>query len=185
MTSGNLTKYSLLAGICLLVFGLGYWLVKEAAKPQPGEFVKSLGNGHLQNISDPHDPYNSLPPTSGTHLTDIAPWGISDTPIPDELQVHNLEDGGVMVQYNCAPGADSQPTGTPSAQSVDECKQLVDNLKDVVNQYQEEVILAPYPKLDTRIALTAWNRIDKFNDFDKTRIEKFIRAYKGIDHHEK
>ena len=46
-------------------------------------------------------PYNSEPPTSGPHLPYIAPWGIHTRPIPNELQVHNLEDGGVMVQYNC------------------------------------------------------------------------------------
>lgn len=43
--------------------------------------------------------------------------------------------------------------------------------------------MAPYPKLDTKIALTAWTRIDKFNDFDEERIQKFIKAFKGIDHH--
>jgi hypothetical protein len=45
------------------------------------------------------------------------------------------------------------------------------------------VILAPYPNLETRIALTAWGRIDTFEDFDEQRIVRFIDAYGGIDHH--
>lgn len=176
-------KYGIIAGICLVVLAGGYWLVKEATKPQPGEFVASLGNKHIQNITDAHDPYNSVPPTSGTHVGRKAQWGISESPIPDELQLHNLEDGGVMVQYNCTPGADPQNDATPSAEAQDECKQLVENLTSIVRKYSDEVLMAPYPKLDTKIALTAWTRIDKFNDFDAERIEKFIKAFKGIDHH--
>lgn len=176
-------KYGIIAGICLLVLTGGYWLVKEATKPQPGEFVTSLGNKHIQNITDAHDPYNSLPPTSGTHVGGKAEWGVSDSPIPDELQLHNLEDGGVVVQYNCTPGKDSQNEATPSAQEQDECKKLVENLSNIVKNYSDKVLMAPYPKLDTKIALTAWTRIDKFNDFDAKRIEKFIKAFKGIDHH--
>jgi hypothetical protein len=81
--------------------------------------------------------------------------------------VHNLEDGGVMVQYNC-----------PAA-----CPDLVAKLTAVVSGYQSQVILAPYPGMKTRIALTAWTRLDAFDDFDERRIQRFITAYRGIDHH--
>ena len=33
--------------------------------------------------------------------------------------------------------------------------------------------------MDSRIALTAWSRIDKFNEFDEKRIVRFIQAYRG------
>ena len=92
-------------------------------------------------------------------------WGM--TPIVRELQVHNLEDGGVMVQYHCA---------TP-------CPDLVAGLTGIVRRYETQVILAPYPGMPTRIALTAWTRLDAFDDFDEARIVRFIRAYRGIDHH--
>lgn len=178
----NIKKYSIFSLIILLVLVGGYWLIKEATKPQPGQTVADLGNRHLQNATDPHDPYNSVPPTSGPHLNEKAKWGMSDTPIIDELQIHNLEDGGVMVQYNCTSGT-KQRDATVSAQKQDDCKKLVDDLSNVVKKYSDKVLLAPYPKLDTNIALTAWTRIDKFNDFDKERIEKFIKAFRGIDHH--
>ncbi|OGF99653.1 hypothetical protein A2153_03815 [Candidatus Gottesmanbacteria bacterium RBG_16_38_7b] len=166
----NIKKYAIFAAISLTVLFGGYWFVKETSKPKPGEFVPSLGNKHIQNITDPHEPYNSNPPTSGTHVGGKAQWGVSDSPIPDELQLHNLEDGGVMVQYNCAP-------------EKDDCQRLISDLAKIANKYPEEVTLAPYPKLDTRIALTAWTRIDKFNDFNSERIEKFINSFRGIDHH--
>ena len=179
----HIKKIGMIAGIALLIVSGGYWLFKEASKPQPGEFITSLGNKHIQNLTDDHEQYNSLPPTSGSHVGGKAPWGISDIPVPDELQLHNLEDGGVMIQYNCSTGENFQDSATLSAQAQDECKKLVDNLASITRQYSDKVLMAPYPKLDTRIALTAWTRIDKFNDFDKERTQKFIKAFKGIDHH--
>ncbi len=131
----------------------------------PGASVPSLGNAHVQLATDPHPPYNSEPPTSGPHLPYLAPWGIHTRPIQKELQVHNLEDGGVMVQYSC------------------ECPELVAKLADVVKRYKDHVILAPYPGMKSKIALTAWTRIDTFDEFDEARIVRFIEAYKGKDHH--
>ncbi|HTN42804.1 MAG TPA: DUF3105 domain-containing protein [Nitrospiria bacterium] len=131
----------------------------------PGKEVPSLGNNHIQSPGDPHIPYNSVPPTSGPHLPYIAKWGVSKTPIADELQVHNLEDGGVMIQYNCQ-----------------DCDVLVALLEKFAVKYNK-VIVAPYPKMKTPIALTAWGRIDTMDQPDEARIERFIKAYMGIDHH--
>ena len=88
-----------------------------------------------------------------------------------------------MVQYNCTPDGDSQKEATDSAEGQDECQKLVAGLTAVIKKYKDKVILAPYPQLDTKIALTAWTKLDKFNEFSKERIEKFIKAYRGIDHH--
>lgn len=141
--------------------------VAWVAPALPGAFVASQGNAHLQSASDPHPPYNSDPPTSGPHLQYLAPWGIHTRPIPRELQVHNLEDGGVMVQYNC------------------ECPELVAKLAAVVGRHADHVILAPYRGMKSKIALTAWQRIDTFEEFDEARIVGFIKAYRGTDHHAK
>lgn len=181
--SSQFKKYGIGGAVCLLVFLGGYWLIRQASKPKPGEFLPSLGNKHIQNVTDKHEQYNSIPPTSGSHVNGKAQWGVSDSPIPDELQLHNLEDGGVVVQYNCMLGVDPQNQATPSAQAQDECKKLVESLAGIVKKYPDKVLMAPYPKLDTRVALTAWTRIDKFSDLDEERIQKFIKAFRGIDHH--
>jgi hypothetical protein len=99
----------------------------------------------------------------------IAPWGVHTEPVPRELQVHNLEDGGVVIQYNCPSG----------------CEDLVARLRAIANRYEDQVLLAPYPGMPHRIALTAWTRIDAFDQFDEARIVRFIKAFRGIDHHKR
>ncbi|MFQ5520808.1 MAG: DUF3105 domain-containing protein [Candidatus Methylomirabilia bacterium] len=155
------------AAVALAVVGgvVVGWFAYQAGANLPGRSVPSLGNAHLTTLTDAHAPYNSDPPTSGPHVSWIAPWGVHTEPIPKELQVHNLEDGGVLVQYNC------------------ECPELVQELRAIVARYDRQVILAPYRGMDTRIALTAWGRIDTFDEFDEKRIVRFITAFKGIDHH--
>jgi hypothetical protein len=156
-----------IAGVSVAIVGIaviGYFAYRAAAT-LPGVAVEAQGNAHIATESTPHTAYNTDPPTSGPHLPYIAPWGIHTSPVPRELQVHNLEDGGVMVQYNC------------------ECPELVARLRAIVQRYDKQVILAPYPGMKSTIALTAWGRIDRFDDFDEKRIVQFIDAYRGIDHH--
>ncbi len=159
---------SYLIGILLLA-GAGYWAYTNWATTPTGEFIRSMGNRHLTSSQVALTTYNSDPPTSGPHLPSVARWGIHERPIPKELQVHNLEDGGVLVQYNCD-------------RANQECRELVDKLAKIVRPYNH-AILAPYPGMTQKIALTAWTRIDKFNDFDEKRIVRFIDAYIDMDHH--
>jgi hypothetical protein len=147
---------------------VGYFAYQASAN-RPGVEFPDQGNLHLATESEPHVPYNSDPPTSGPHLSYIAPWGVHNVPIGTELQVHNLEDGGVMVQYNCPNG----------------CPDLVGQLSAIVKGYDRFVVLAPYPGMKTRLALTAWTRLDAFDEYDEARIVRFIRAYRGIDHHKR
>lgn len=155
-----------LAVVVILLLAGGGWMWARTGEGRPGEFVPSLGNDHVATPETPHIPYNSDPPTSGPHVPYLAPWGVHTQPIPKELQVHNLEDGGVLVQYNCT-----------------DCPELVAKLQAIVARYRDHVILAPYPNMPKRIALTAWTRIDAFDEFDERRIARFIDAYRGIDHH--
>jgi hypothetical protein len=152
-----------LTGVVILLI-VGYFAY-PAAVGQPGTPMPDQGNRHIPTPGAPHEPYNSEPPTSGPHLPYIAPWGVHTRPIPPELQVHNLEDGGVLVQYNC------------------DCPEVVRQLEEIVKRYDKFVILAPYPGMKSRIALTAWTRIDTLDQVEGKRITRFIDAYRGIDHH--
>ena len=117
-------------------------------------------------VGEIHADYNTTPPTSGWHyaipLEDIT-WGALDEPVENEVQVSYLERGGIMVQYNCP----------------DECPDLQQQLKQIVDLYQESVILAPYPDMESTIALTAWGWIDTFESFDERRVDDFIQTHFG------
>jgi hypothetical protein len=172
--------------LMFLVLTTSIWLLVVGASAgsapvgsdKPGQEFPSLGNAHIQRLGDSHPPYNSDPPTSGHHMPDIAPWGMYNQPIPKEYQVHNLEDGGVLIQYNCPKG----------------CPDLLKKLDALFQKYKKRaesdkkymhLIVAPYSNLDSRLALSAWTRLDKLNDFDEARIDRFIEAYIGIDHHKR
>lgn len=151
-------------GVVLLV---GIIALAVKGPDLPGEAVSDLGNVHL-NDGETFDGYNTIPPTSGPHYGNLAPWGIHTESIPDQLQIHNLEDGGVGVQYYCPEG----------------CPELVAELTTIVGQYDDRVFMAPYDRdFGARIALTAWTRIEKLDEFDAAAVRRFIEAYRGLDHH--
>ncbi|OGF53387.1 MAG: hypothetical protein A2Z21_06980, partial [Candidatus Fraserbacteria bacterium RBG_16_55_9] len=133
-------------------------------KTLPGEAVEDQGRTHIQP-GESHPPYNSKPPTSGWHQGSDAEWGTHPESIPDEIQIHNLEHGGVIVQY--VPSAD---------------KALVDQLASFVERLREQpkyckLLLAPYPGLDKTMALTAWARILKLDAYDENQMAGFIDAW--------
>ena len=110
----------------LAVLVIGALAYRGLTKEYPGRAVPTLGNTHITPAAASNVVYNTRPPTSGPHLDSLARWGIHLQPIADELQVHNLEDGGVVVQYNCR-----------------DCDDLIRKLETVVSRYPEKVILAP------------------------------------------
>jgi hypothetical protein len=157
-------NYTLLV-LVLAGGAVGFYLLSTGVG-KPGRHVPNLGNQHIPNVNSNHEAYNSDPPTSGPHVTDLAEWGIHEKPISKEIQVHNLEHGGIIIQYNRS--ADSE---------------IIYKLAEITRGYKHGVILAPYKDLDSLIALTAWKRIDTLNQFDEERVERFIKAYHGIDRH--
>jgi len=144
--------------------GLGWWLFGPSGGPKVQTFP-NLGQTHIQ-VGQSHPQYNSVPPTSGWHYANPAPWGVSREPIPDEVQVHDLEHGGIMVQYDC-------PT---------DCPDLISKLETIGRSYPSKVIVAPYPglveKTQHRIALTAWTKLMNLDNPDEAQIRRFIAQNK-------
>jgi hypothetical protein len=133
-----------------------------------GEKIANMGNRHIDSIGAEHESYNSNPPTSGPHVGNIAPWGVSKEIIPDELQIHNLEDGGVIIQYH--------------ADKIS--REDIETLETVVQESgRKHVIVAPRYDMEYAIALTAWNRLLPLDHVDQEKIHQFIAAYEGMDHH--
>ena len=128
----------------------------------PGERFANQGQLHINPGVD-HPPYNSLPATSGWHYGQPfgpSPWGVFTQFIEDEVLVHNLEHGGIVVNYNCPDG----------------CPVLVSQLSELLSPF-DKYILSPHPGMDATIALRAWTFLDKFNEFDEERILAFVDAH--------
>lgn len=158
------TQVGLYAVVSGLLLVSAYWAYEKLTERVTWISVPSLPSPHIP-LGAPHPPYNSDPPTSGPHTDGLARWGVHTEPIPKERQVHNLEDGGVVINYSCQ-----------------DCPDLVRLLTAIAERY-DRVVLAPYSGLDRKIALTAWGKIDTFDEFDEARIVKFIKTHIGIDHH--
>ena len=169
----TLRQMGIFAAVIVVLLGVGLAIyIREASKPGQGVPIMSdrhhLGPGETSPI-----PYSTDPPTSGPHVGDLPQFKVYTEPITKELQVHALEDGGVVINYR--PDLD---------------KTTVDKLAGIATSYIERgggaghVVMSPYPGLPNPIVLTAWGRIDRLDQFDEARIRRFIDAYVGIDHHE-
>jgi hypothetical protein len=126
--------------------------------------VPVMNSWHLSSLTQPHEPYNTDPPTSGPHFEGHVEQKISNQPIPKEIQVHELEHGGVLIQYNCKS-----------------CDDLIAKLEKHARS-SEHVIMAPYPGMDAKIALTAWGKLAKLNEYDEKIITEFIKVNAGKNH---
>ena len=118
------------------------------------------------------DEWNTDPPTSGPHYEASAIWGSYDEPVNQAQLIHNLEHGGIAVQYG-----DDVPAAT------------VDQLERFVVEHPRGTLLAPYPKLGDQVALGAWVTEDtskpdegtgylaKCPAFDEAAFQAFFDAY--------
>lgn len=132
---------------------------------KPGRSVEIQSAQHVKT-GETHPAYNTTPPTSGWHLSSEAEWGVHQEPIPDELQVHNLEHGGVLIQY--------QPQQV-NVETVEQLSSFVTGLREQPKYCK--LIAAPYPDMEKPFALTAWGRILELDSFDQERIVGFIEAF--------
>lgn len=172
-------------GVLLLAILAGFlYLGLRGAAPVAGEqFFESQGNLHIADGRPSPIEYDSVPPSSGPHYQNIAQWQVYDEPQRYERLVHNLEDGGVVIYYQCA----------------EECPELVAQLTESVTPFIDagrHVALAPndptwtingsqllHKDMGAKIALTAWERVLTLDEYDADVINDFIVSYEGIDHH--
>jgi Protein of unknown function (DUF3105) len=134
-----------------------------------------MGRQHVQKLSSDFQ-YNSYPPTSGPHYAGAngpIVWNLYDQPVDEIGLVHNLEHGGVVVQY----GAD-----VPDA-----------TVQEITRWYQEQstqngLVVAPIrpniqapPPADAgkKIYLTAWTHLMTCPNFDKAAFDNFVDDYRG------
>lgn len=176
------------------VIGVGW----SVTRPVPGSRMDDQGREHVTPEKVASFQYNSNPPTSGPHLPTWVKAGVFEEPQSEGELIHSLEHGYVIISYNCNVHLSKisnfqkvfahEDEGSPSADGIDQtiatgsavnerdvCKTLVKQLEDVAKKKKLwKLIVVPRPELDTTIALAAWTYIDKFDQLDAGRIERFI-----------
>ena len=136
--------------------------VKSASQgSQLGQEFANQGQEHIA-AGAKHVAYNSFPATSGPHYIQPKPWGTYRYEIDQETLVHNLEHGGVVIQYN------------PDLLKVSPSK-----LEAVQAQFPNKTVVAPNAKLKVALALTSWRRLYALDAFDEPKIVDFIKRYKN------
>jgi hypothetical protein len=153
-----------------------------AAASFPGTFYPSQGHTHL-NPGQPDDfVYNSNPPTSGPHKEIFTDQFVNPNPLPAYVQVHLLEHGNVLLQYSCTcPEVASALSSIAYAYDSKSIapNELQPSPAEVQNAEEQgkAVVVAPYPHMKPRIALTAWTRLAALGTVDKAKIDAFVSAY--------
>tara|TARA_B100000315_G_scaffold233669_1_gene246968 strand:- start:1397 stop:1795 length:399 start_codon:yes stop_codon:yes gene_type:complete len=109
--------------------------------------------------------YNTTPPTSGDHWAGWAECGFYEGGLPDELIVHNLEHGNIVVSYNLAAGEEVE---------------LLRRSLDSLGLAAVWGVTRSYDKIpEGTVALAAWGMLDTVRGADRGKIAVFFDAYAG------
>ena len=163
------TELKIIGGIILvtliIVFGGVYLSNKKGVenneklgKIMMGEKIPDMGAIHVKE-NEPHQEYNSNPPTSGPHWAGVAGAGIKDEIVPDELILHSMEHGAVVVWYR-----------------EDLEQSDIDKIKVAFQNASGKKIMLARKDLDVPVALTSWNYLLKLENIDTEKIKEFIET---------
>ena len=164
-----------IAGIAL--FGFGGGTDARAALAEAGCTMKDFPGVSRKHINDPgarSKEWNSFPPTSGPHYVTPAVYGLYTEPVELARVLHGLEHGAVYMLYGSKVPAD-----TP------------DKLREIYDQDQRGLVVAPLPALGEKIALGAWTarnpgsaevgtgHLAICTRVDKKAFDAFIKEFRG------
>lgn len=144
------------------IIAYAFYSQNPSARKEIGEIFPDQGRPHIK-AGEQHPPYNSNPPTSGWHYDDPVEWGVYKDEQTEERLVHNLEHGGVVIQY--------KPTLDPA---------VITKLEELkTSKFECKLVVAPFNALDKTIAISAWRRLYKSDTFDESAIKEFIQQYRN------
>ena len=113
------------------------------------------GRDHL-SAGDPLPQYGTDPPTSGAHAPVWSRCGVHDEPIPDVVQVHDLEHGVVVVQHD-----------------PDLAEEDLAALRGLAEELTSHVIIAPRSGMPAPVVATAWTVMLRLDGADTAAIARF------------
>lgn len=150
--------------VVVAVIGLLIWFVSRDVTRNPqGEADPPAGTEVFAVASADHTPddvvYAQDPPVGGPHDSQWLTCGGYDEPVRSENAVHAMEHGAIWITYQ------------PGLEAAD-----IDRLQSYARR--AEVIVSPYPGLDSPIVLSAWGRQLRLDVVDDSVIDQFYRAFR-------
>lgn len=166
-TSSRLYRRVMWAVVAIVVLGgalaIAIDLSQPEAPPPPEladvETFPDMGAEHLAP-GVPTPAYNSDPPTSGPHARSPAPCGIYRQPVDDTAQLHSMEHGAVVIQYD-----------------PDLAQDQIESLEGINWSPAAEVIVAPRPNNPAPVALTAWTKRLLLDEVDTDVVVAFRQEF--------
>ena len=143
----------------------------ELFAPAPGQATAE--NNHVLELPEGFE-YNTFPPSQGPHHPQTLGFDLYPQPVVQLNLVHNLEHGGLAVQYGDQVSAE--------------------DIAAIAQWWQRDpngLIVAPLPALEENIALHAWTtgsegdyensvgRLAYCSRFDQAAFDGFKFAYRG------
>jgi hypothetical protein len=123
-------------------------------------------------------PYNTNPPSSGSHYPTPAIWDFYRTAVDPRYLVHNQEHGGVILWWG-----------------KDVPKETVDKMQGFYNSSPVSMVGSPLASLGSKVAITAWTgdpakygsdpnyygfgHVAVCPSFKESAFKKFRDAYRG------
>jgi hypothetical protein len=175
--AAGLIAVGVVAFVTLAGFGGGTTDARAALKAAGCTLQIAPGGTPSHSVLDPNGTskkWNTFPPTSGPHYAEPAIWGAWSAPLQQARVVHNLEHGGVFIQYG-----NKVPNST------------IAELQAFYNDHKPGTLLSPLPRLGSQIALGAWvhtnedltkgtnghGYLAKCTRFDKAAFTAFLHSY--------
>lgn len=200
-------KYIIIAALTLLFLGGIYLLGLRESGPKPGQAIPDLGRDHVPDSTPAtynSNPPTSGPHNTQWEKAGIYEEPLNDRKLIHSLEhgyiiiSYNCDYkkqsklqwpfvGNVSAHVDENDKFVEEDKNASAASHLDlskwkddaDCQKLVTNLTNLAKKKRVwKLIVVPRPKLDNRIALTAWTRLDKFYDFDEKRITAFIDAFR-------
>ncbi|GGO33213.1 DUF3105 domain-containing protein [Deinococcus humi] len=151
----------LVGALALTLVGGTWWARSGGETGELGQTFPNQGQEHIA-VGAQHPAYNSSPATSGWHYVQPQPWGTFVYEITPETLIHNLEHGGVVIQYN------------PALLKGD-----VARLEAIQKRFPNKTVVAPNSQLQVPLALTAWRRLYTLDTLDEAKIVDFTERYRN------
>jgi uncharacterized protein DUF3105 len=126
---------------------------------------------HVNNLNA-KPRWNTFPPSNGPHYPVPAVWGFYTDPVPLLQAVHNLEHGGIEIEWG---------SKVPQAE--------IAKLERFYDDSPNAMLAFPLARLGNKIALVAWTqkpgesrgqgRIAECTHFDRAAFKAFRDAFRG------